>query len=61
MKKMDIDKFWHRTEDVFNLYHDRYRRAVLTDEEQQKDVASFISDMDSLAAEWIADRVRRMQ
>ncbi len=58
---MDIDKFWHRTEDVFNLYHDRYRRAVLTDEEQQKDVASFISDMDSLAAEWIADRVRRMQ
>ncbi len=49
---MNIDKFWRQTEDTFNLYHDRYRRAVLTEQEQRTDIRLFLSDMVKLAAEW---------
>lgn len=58
---MNIDKFWNRASDVFSLYHDRYRRAILTDEEKQKDIANFTSDVEKLAAEWIASKIRRVQ
>ncbi len=49
--KMDIDKFWLRARDIYDLYHDRYRRAVLTEQEQLRDVSDFLTDMDRLRRE----------
>lgn len=53
---MNIEQFWRKAADIYNLYHDRYRRALLTEEEQRKDIASFNSDMDALDSEWFKSR-----
>lgn len=53
---MNPEQFWRRAADIYNLYHDRYRRAVLTEEEQHEDISSFNADMDALASEWVNHR-----
>ena len=49
---MNLDKFWQKADDIRTIYHSKYRRAILTDEEQQVNVIEFLSDMDALASEW---------
>lgn len=49
---MDIATFWRKADDIQSLYSGRYHRALLTDDEQRKDVADFLSDMEALIIEW---------
>jgi len=49
---VNTDQFWNRASDIFNLHHDKHRRAVLTDEEKRETVTDFLVDVESLAYEW---------
>jgi len=49
---MNESDFWNMASDTYNLYHDRYRRAILTDEEIREDISGFLTDVDLLATEW---------
>ena len=50
--QLTIDKFWNKASDIFNLYHNKYRFAILTDEEKRETVTDFLADADNLAMEW---------
>ena len=49
---MNIDKFWQKADDIRSIYYSKYRRAILTDVDQQVNVIEFLSDMDALTSEW---------
>ncbi|MBU1173268.1 MAG: hypothetical protein KKD44_27190 [Proteobacteria bacterium] len=49
---MNPDQFWRKATDYYDIYHGKYRRAVLTDEELRETVADFIEDMMALMGEW---------
>jgi len=50
--KVRPDQFWQKATDTYNLYHDKYRRAVLTDEEKREGIGDFLTDMEFLAIDW---------
>lgn len=49
---MNHTQFWQKATDYYDIYHGKYRHAVLTDEEQLENVGDFLVDMDALASEW---------
>tara|TARA_Y100000310_G_scaffold120427_2_gene119203 strand:+ start:6708 stop:6911 length:204 start_codon:yes stop_codon:yes gene_type:complete len=49
---VNVDRFWQKASDLYNLHHDKYRRAVLTDEEALGTVTDFLTDVEGLAGEW---------
>ena len=49
---MNHNQFWQKATDIHDIYHDKYRRAVLTDEELQDTVVDYIGDMMTLMSEW---------
>ena len=53
---MNADQFWLRAADIYNLYHDKYRRAVLTDEEIRETVTDFNNDIVTLIGEWLGSQ-----
>ena len=50
--RISESQFWQKVADSFNLYHGRYRRAILTDKDMQSDIREFLSDIDTLASAW---------
>ena len=52
VKSMNHNQFWQKATDIHDIYHGKYRRAVLTDEELRETVMDFLVDMDALAGEW---------
>jgi len=52
MTIMTINKFWQKADDILTIYRSKYRRAILTDDEQILNVVEFLSDMEALASEW---------
>ena len=49
---MNHTQFWQKATDIHDSYHDKYRRAVLTDEELRVTVTDYIGDMMTLMGEW---------
>lgn len=49
---MRPDQFWQKATDIRDIYHDKYRRAILTDEELRATVTDYIGDMMTLVGEW---------
>ena len=49
---MNTDQFWRAADDILTIYRSKYRRAVLTDDEQLENVGDFLMDMDDLASKW---------
>ena len=52
--QLTTDKFWNKASDIFNLYHNKYRFAILTDEEKRETVTDFLAATDDLVDELIA-------
>ena len=53
---MNPDQFWQRATDYCDIYHGKYRRAVLTDKELRETVTDYIGDMMTLMSEWYNSR-----
>ena len=49
---MKPDQFWQKATDFYNIYHGKYRHAVLIDDELRETVTDFIGDMMTLMGEW---------
>jgi hypothetical protein len=49
---MNESQFWQKASDIYNQYHDRYKRAILTDDEVRQDILKFNWDMRRLVREW---------
>ena len=49
---MNHNQFWQKATDIHDVYHGKYRRAVLTDEEMRDTVTDYIGDMMTLMGEW---------
>ena len=49
---MNHAQFWQKATDIHNLYHSKYRRVVLTDEELRETVTDYIGDMMTLISDW---------
>ena len=49
---MRPDQFWQKANDIHDIYHDKYRRAILTEEELRATVTDYIGDMMTLMSEW---------
>jgi hypothetical protein len=49
---MNINQFWQKATDIHDLYHGKYRRAILTDDELRETVTDYIGDMMTLMGEW---------
>ena len=45
-------QFWNRADDIHNLYHGKFRHAILTDDELQETVTEYIQDIMSLMGDW---------
>jgi len=50
------DQFWRKATDIHDLHHDKYRRAILTDEELRETVMDYIGDMMTLMGEWYSSQ-----
>ena len=55
---MNPDQFWQKATDFYNIYHGKYRRAVLTDNELRETVTDYIGDMMTLMGEWYNSQER---
>ena len=55
---MNPNQFWQKATDFYNIYHGKYRRAILTDEELRETVTDYISDVMTLMGEWYNSRER---
>ena len=53
---MNHNQFWQKATDIHDLYHGKYRRAILTDEEQRETVTDYIGDMMTLMGEWYSSQ-----
>ena len=53
---MNSDQFWQKATDIHDIYHDKYRRAVLTDDELRATVTDFIGDMMTLMGDWYSSQ-----
>ena len=49
---MNHRQFWQKATDYYDIYHGKYRRAVLTEEELRETVTDYIGDMMTLMGEW---------
>ena len=49
---MNPDQFWQKATDYYDIYHGKFRHAVLTDEELRETVPNYIEDMMTLMGEW---------
>lgn len=49
---MNTDQFWQKATDYYDIYHGKYRRSVLTDEELRETVTDYIGDLMTLIGEW---------
>jgi len=49
---MRHDQFWRKATDFYSIYHGKYRRAILPDEELRETVTDYIGDMMTLMGEW---------
>jgi len=49
---MTLDQFWQKATDYYDIYHGKFRRAVLTDEELRETVTDYIGDMMTLMGDW---------
>jgi len=49
---MRPDQFWQKATDYYNIYHGKYRHAILTDDELRETVPDFIGDMMTLMGDW---------
>ena len=53
---MGPDRFWQKATDYYDIYHGKYRRAILTDEELRETVTDYIGDMMTLMEEWYSSQ-----
>ena len=49
---MNPEQFWQKATDFYDIYHGKYRRAILTDDELRATVTDYIGDMMTLMGEW---------
>jgi len=49
---MTPNQFWQKATDYYDIYHGKYRRAILTDEELRETVTDYIGDIMTLMSEW---------
>jgi len=49
---MNIERFWMKATDFYNINHDKYCRAILTEEEKRDTATDFLTDIEGLAGEW---------
>jgi hypothetical protein len=49
---MNPNQFWRKATDIHDIYHGKYRRAILTDDELWETVTDYIGDMMTLFGEW---------
>ena len=49
---MRPDQFWQKATDYYNIYHGKYRHAILTDDELRETAPDFIGDMMTLMGDW---------
>ena len=53
---MNHNQFWQKATDIHDIYHGKYRRAILTDEELRETVTDYIGDMMTLMEEWYSSQ-----
>ncbi len=53
---MNPDQFWQKATDTYDVYHRKYRHAVLTDEELRETVTDYIGDMIVLIGDWYSSQ-----
>jgi len=53
---MNINQFWQKATDFYDISHGKYRYAILTDEELRETVTDFIGDMMTLMGEWYSSQ-----
>ena len=53
---MNPNQFWQKATDIHDIYHGKYLRAVLTDEELRETVTDYIGDMMTLMSEWYSSQ-----
>ncbi len=49
---MNHEQFWRKVTDFYDIYHGKYRHAVLTEDELRATVTDYIGDMRTLMSEW---------
>ena len=49
---MNPNQFWQKATDNYDIYHGKYRHAILTDDELRETVTDYIGDMMTLMSEW---------